>query len=117
MKDQKVSDEIVALINNIVEMKIAELVELAKDKDQSLDEVYEELMVAIKKQFKMTLDNLYTLYESYIEPEESTIAVALQYIPLFAVYGLWIGAQMGVAQDEYYAIVDRYLKDYNLIEE
>lgn len=117
MENQKVDDEIVAIINNIVERQIESLKEIAKDNDQALDDVYDQLMVEIKKQFKMTLDNLTELYESYIEPEDCTIAVVLQYIPLFAVYGLWFGAQVGVAQDEFYAIVDRYLQNYNLVEE
>lgn len=117
MKNQAVDDEIVAIINSIVEKQIESLKEIAAEKDQSLDDVYEKLMVEIKNQFKMTLNNLNELYETYIEPDDCTLAVVLQYIPLFAVYGLWFGAQVGVAQDEFYAIVDRYLQDYNLIEE
>ena len=117
MESQFVDDEIIAMIDHIVAQQIESLKAIAKERDQSADDVYAIVMEEIKKQIKMSLDNLYKLYELYIEPDDCNLATVLEYIPFFAVYGLWFGAQVGVAQDEFYAIVDRYLSNFNLIEE
>lgn len=117
MEKQFVDDEIIGIIDRIVAQQIESLKTIAAEKDQSADDVYAKVMIEIKRQIKTSLDNLYQLYDLYIEPEECNLATLLEYIPFFAVYGLWFGAQVGVAQDEFYAIVDRYLKNFNLIEE
>ena len=117
MKNQFVDDEIIAIINSIVAQQLESLKVIAKEKDQSTDDVYAKVIVEIKNQIKMSLDNLYKLYELYIQNDECNLATVLEYIPFFVVYGLWFGAQLGVSQEEFYAIVDQYLKNFNLLEE
>lgn len=73
------------------------------------------LLDVVKGQIKMSLDNLYTLYDKFIDDENCTLKTALEFIPLFTVNGLINGAQLGVRQDEYYMIVDYYLEMYDLI--
>lgn len=117
MTVDEVDEKTIAIINSIVERQLNVLKEIAEDGDQAFDDVYSELIAGIKKQFKKSLDNLTILYEDFIDQDGCNLAVALQYVPLFVVYGLWLGAQLGVSQEEFYGIVDHYLKKYDLLEE
>ena len=86
MEEQFVDDEIVDIINHIVAQQIESLKAIAAEKDQSEDEIYAKVMQEIKTQIKMSLDNLYKLFELYIEPDECNLATVLEYIPFFVVY-------------------------------
>ena len=109
--------EVHQTIDSIIERQIKALEELQRDEKIQEDADIEQLLVDnIKKQFSMSLDNLSKLYEEFIDKDDCTLRQALEFVPLFTVYGLINGAQLGIAQDEYYLIVDYYLEKYNLFE-
>lgn len=111
-------DQFIGVINSIVARQLQALQAKAEEEgDQAFDDLEERLMDAIKEELRKSLENLWTLFDEYIDTENCTLGTALEFIPWFSVYGLWLGAQLGVAQDEYYAIVDYHLKKSNLIEE
>lgn len=114
-----ISDEqVLEMINNIVQRQLIALEEVATKENIQLDENPKELLLReIQKQFKMTLDNLQKLYDEFIDTENCTLGAALQYVPLFTVYGLTNAAQLGVSQEEYYLIVDYYLEKWNMFEQ
>lgn len=89
---------------------------MTEDNIQSDKDVETFLLDIVKNQIKMSLDNLYTLYDKFIDDEECSLKTALEFIPLFTVNGLINGAQLGVTQEEYYLIVDYYLQAYDLID-
>ena len=103
--------EVHATIDSIITRQIEALEELkAEEKIQEDADIEELLLDNIKKQFKLSLENLKKLFD------KCTLQQALEFVPLFTVYGLINGAQLGIAQDEYYLIVDYYLEKYNLFE-
>lgn len=114
-----ISDEqVLEMINDIVQRQLIALQEVANQENIQLDENPKQLLLKeIQKQFKMTLDNLQKLYDEFINKESCTLGAALQYVPLFTVYGLTNAAQLGVTQEEYYLIVDYYLEKWNMFEE
>lgn len=89
---------------------------MTEDNIQSDKDVETFLLDIVKNQIKMSLDNLYTLYDKFIDDEKCSLKTALEFIPLFTVNGLINGAQLGVTQEEYYLIVDYYLQAYDLID-
>lgn len=104
-------------IDKIIERQIEALEELKnEEKIQEDADIQQLLLDNIKQQFKMSLDNLSKLFDEFIDQENCTLQQALEFVPLFTVYGLINGAQLGIAQDEYYLIVDYYLEKYNLFE-
>ena len=114
-----ISDEqVLEMINRIVKRQLTALEEVANEENIQLDEDPKQILLKeIQKQFKMTLDNLQKLYDEFIDTENCTLGAALQYVPLFTVYGLTNAAQLGVTQEEYYLIVDYYLDKWNMFEE
>lgn len=110
--------EIAQLFDKILTKYIEEIQTVAHEQNnQSTAEHNEKLNNGIKKQIDISLSILVKLYGEYIKPEEAHIQNALEYIPIFGVFGLWIGAQLGVSQQEYYKIVDYYLERFDLLEE
>ena len=104
-------------IDRIIERQIDAIEELQnEDKVPDNADIEQLLVDNIKGQFKMSLDNLSKLFDDFIDKEDCTLKQALEFVPLFTVYGLINGAQLGIAQDEYYLIVDYYLEKYNLFE-
>lgn len=102
--------------NAIVERQIKAVQEHGGEDNIQDDKDVETLLLnVVKEQIKMSLDNMYDLYDKFIDDDECSLKTALEYIPLFTVNGLINGAQLGVKQDEYYMIVDYYLKMYDLI--
>ena len=109
--------EVHETIDKIIERQIDAIEELRGDGKIQEDADIEQLLVDnIKEQFKMSLTNLSKLFDEFIDKEDCTLQQALEFVPLFTVYGLINGAQLGIAQDEYYLIVDYYLEKYNLFE-
>jgi hypothetical protein len=109
--------EVHATIDSIITRQIEALEELkAEEKIQEDADIEELLLDNIKKQFKLSLENLKKLFDEFIDNDKCTLQQALEFVPLFTVYGLINGAQLGIAQDEYYLIVDYYLEKYNLFE-
>ena len=110
--------EVHQTIDSIIERQIKTLEELQEEDKISEGADIEQLLVDnIKQQFKMSLDNLGKLFDEFINKDDCTLRQALEFVPLFTVYGLINGAQLGIAQDEYYLIVDYYLEKYNLFEQ
>lgn len=87
-----------------------------EENSQEKDPPNEKLNEGIKRHCDISLSILVKLYSEYIKKDTATIQEALEYIPLFAVFGQWIGAQLGVSQEEYNKIVDYYLYKYDLME-
>ena len=109
--------EIAILFDEILQKHFDRIQSVAHEKNsQQNDEVTELLNEGIKKQIAASIYTLLNLFDEYIKPENAHIQNALELIPLFAVYGMWIGAQLGVTQEEYYKIVDYYLERYDLLE-
>lgn len=100
----------------IIQRQIDSIKKLAtEDNIQDDEDVKKLLLNTIKEQIKMSLDNMYNLYDEFIDDDECTLKTALEFVPLFTVNGLINGAQLGIRQDEYYMIVDYYLQKYDLI--
>ena len=109
--------EIANLFNDILDKYFEQIKTVAhEDNSQKDDEHTQLLNEGIKKQIEISLLVLVNLHQEYIEPKGAHIQNALELIPLFATFGLWIGAQLGVTQAEYYKIVDYYLERYDLLE-
>lgn len=108
--------EVDKAFNAIIKRQINSLKKVATDDNIQTDEDVENLLLdTIKKQIKMSLDNMYNLFDEFIDDDECTLKTALEFVPLFTVNGLINGAQLGIRQDEYYMIVDYYLEKYDLI--
>ena len=109
--------EISELFTDILNKYIEEVGKVAhEDNSQIHDTPNEKLNDGIKKQTDICLSILVRLYGEYIKPEGAHISNLLEFIPLFGVFGMWIGAQIGVSQDTYNAIVDHYLEKLELVE-
>lgn len=109
--------ELAYLFDEILEKHFEEIKKVAhEDNSQSNDEHIAVLNDGIKKHIEISLMILIKMYQEFIEPSNAHVQNALEFIPLFGVFGQWIGAQLGVTQTEYYAIVDYYLKRYDLLE-
>ena len=104
-------EEVIELINGIVKRQLKALEEVANEKNIQIGDPENFLLQEIKKQFGMSITNLQSLYDDFINTDDCTLGVALQYIPLFTVYGLINAAQLGVSQEEYYTIVEYYIND------
>lgn len=110
--------EIANLFNNILEEYFNQIKTVAHEDNGQFTAKPEELLNDnIKKHIDISLSILVKLYGDFIKPENAHIENALEFIPLFGTFGLWIGAQLGVSQAEYYKIVDYYLQRFDLIEE
>ena len=103
--------EVVNLINSIVARQLKALEEVANEKNIQIGDPEDFLLQEIKKQFGISIKNLHSLYNDFIDTDECTLGVALQYIPLFTVYGLINAAQLGVTQEEYYKVVEYYITE------
>lgn len=104
-------------VDKIIERQIKALEELAEQgKIQENDDIEELLLNNIKQQFEMSLESLQKLYNEFIKKDSCKLKDALEFVPLFTVFGLINGAQLGISQDEYYLIVDYYLEKYDLIQ-
>lgn len=90
-------------------------VEAAKAISPDDDNIEEVLLNTIKEQIRISLDNLNTLYDEFVNKEDCTLTTILEFIPLMSVNALINAAQLGVSQEEYYLIVDYYLEKYELI--
>ena len=109
-------DEVDKAFDAIIKRKINDLQKIATEENIQDDKDVETLLLdTIKQQIKMSLDNMCSLYDNFIDTEDCTLKTALEYVPLFTVNGLINGAQLGIRQDEYYMIVDYYLEKYDLI--
>lgn len=109
--------EIANLFDDILKKYFDEIKKVAhEDNSQQSDDMYELLNDGIKKHIGISLSILIRLYEEYISPSDAHVQNALELIPLFAAFGMWIGAQLGVTQVEYYKIVDYYLERFDLLE-
>lgn len=71
----------------------------------------------MKKSLRGALDTLELLYDEEINVEGATVKKAMEYIPLFVIEGLLMAANLGITQDELYAITDWYAKEMNLYKE
>lgn len=109
--------EIAIFFDEILEKYFNELKKVAhEDNSQENAELSELLNEGLKKHIGISLSVLVKLYDDYISPENAHIQNALELIPLFGAFGMWIGAQLGVTQAEYYKIVDYYLERFDLLE-
>lgn len=110
-------EEIANLFDNILEKYFEEIKKVAHDENSQIASSHSELLNSgIKKHIGLSISILARLYEEYITPEEAHVQNALELIPLFGAFGMWIGAQLGVTQAEYYKIVDYYLERFDLLE-
>jgi len=110
-------EEIAILFDDILDKYFKELKKVAHENNSQETAAHtERLNDGIRKQIGLSLSILIKLYEEYISPENAHIQNALEFIPLFAVFGMWAGAQLGVTQAEYYKIVDYYLERFDLLE-
>lgn len=104
-------------LDDFIEKYTKEIKKIAHDENsQENDEPQDLLNEGVKQHIDVSLSILVRLYGEYIKPDTATIKDALEFIPLFAAYGQWIGAQLGVTQETYNAIVDYYLDKFNLLE-
>ena len=109
--------EIAELFTDILNEYIEEVGKVAHDENSQQNNPPTDLLNnGIKKQIDLSLSILTKLYGEYIKPEKAHIQNALELIPLFGVFGMWIGAQLGVTHEEYNAIVDYYLYKLDLME-
>lgn len=109
--------EIANLFNKILNKHIQEIQKVAHEQNNQSNDPHTELLKpGVKKHIEISLMILIQMYQEYIEPNNAHIQNALELIPLFGVFGMWIGAQLGVTQNEYYKIVDYYLERYDLLE-
>lgn len=109
--------EIANLFDEILSEYIGSIETVVHEKNnQQYAEPTELLNDEIKNLIDLCLSILIRLYGEYIKPEGAHIQNALELIPLFGVFGMWIGAQIGVSQDTYNAIVDYYLVKMDLVE-
>lgn len=70
---------------------------------------------SLKKTTQTFIDILQKIFDRDINTPECTIARYKEFIPMFTVLGTLGAAQLRITQDEYYAIVDYYVKELNLI--
>lgn len=84
------------------------------DSDKRVDE---PLSDAMKQALGGALQTLQTLYDEDINVEGATVGKAMEYIPLFVIEGLLMAANLGVTQDELYAITDWYAQQMKLYKE
>ena len=109
--------EIAILFDKILNKYFEELKKVAHEENSQIDSQHTELLNdGIKKHIGVSISILVKLYEEYITPKEAHVQNALELIPLFGAFGMWIGAQLGVTQTEYYKIVDYYLERFDLLE-
>lgn len=109
--------EIAILFNDILEKYFEEIKKVAHEENSQSNAQHHELLNdGLKKHIGLSLSILIKLYEEYISPSDAHIQNALELIPLFGAFGMWIGAQLGVTQVEYYKIVDYYLERFDLLE-
>lgn len=109
--------EIADLFNNILDEYFEQIKTVAHEENsQQHQEPNELLDEGVKRHIDLCLSILVKLYQEYIKPPGAHIENALELIPLFCTFGLWIGASLGVSQEEYYKIVDYYLIRYDLLE-
>lgn len=109
--------EIAQLFDNILQKYFEEIKQVAHDENSQENSPHNELLnKGIKKQIELSLLDLVKLYEEFIVPDTAHVQNALELIPLFAAFGMWIGASLGVNQTEYYKIVDYYLERFDLLE-
>ena len=109
--------ELAILFNQILDKYFEKIKAVAhEDNSQKDDDVSELLNDEVKKQIAASVYTLVNIFDEYIKPDGAHIQNGLEMIPLFGVFGLWIGAQLCVSQAEYYKIVDYYLERYDLLE-
>lgn len=109
--------EIAELFNDILKGYIEEIEKVAHEGNSQQNINTSELLNdGIKKHIDISLSILIKLYSEYIKPPNASINNALEFIPLLGVFGLWIGAQLGVSQETYNAIVDYYINKLDLVE-
>lgn len=110
-------EQFVNMINSIINDRLTFLKENLDDDNLINGDVEETLTEGVKERIRRSLKDLQELFDTYIDQEDCTVTKALEYFPWFLVYGLMIGAQLGVSQDEAYLIVDYYLVKNDLIKE
>lgn len=84
------------------------------DRDAKIDEPLSDEM---KNAIRGALDTLEQIYDEDINVEQATVRKAMEYIPLFVIEGLLMAANLGITQDELYAITDWYAKQMKLYKE
>lgn len=109
--------QFVSLLNRVIDERLEYLKDSVPEEKLINGDVEETLTTGVKKRIRKTLEDLWTLFDEYIDTDDCNVSTTLEYFPWFIVYGLMIGAQLGVSQDEAYMIVDYYLVKHNLIEE
>lgn len=110
--------EIAQLFSEILDQYIKQVETVAHEENSQENDLPTELLNdGIKEQIDLCLSILVKLYGEYVKPEGAHIQNALELIPLFGVFGMWIGAQLGVSGEEYNLMVDYYLKKLDLMEE
>ena len=109
--------EIAIFFDDILEKYFNEIKKVAHEENsQANAELSELLNDGVKKHIGISLSVLVKMYEEYISPNNAHVQNALELIPLFGAFGMWIGAQLGVTHAEYYKIVDYYLERFDLLE-
>lgn len=84
------------------------------DREAKIDEPLSDEM---KKALRGALDTLEQIYDEDINVEKATVRKAMEYIPLFVIEGLLMAANLGITQDELYAITDWYAQQMQLYKE
>ena len=112
-----IEDDLIKIFDDVIERYTKQMDTVAhEDNSQAHDDPSNLLNDGIKKHFDMALSILIKLYGEFIKKDDATVQDALELIPLFGVYGMWIGAQLGVSQQTYNVIVDYYLQRLDLVE-
>lgn len=68
-----------------------------------------------KKTAQTFINMLQDLFDQQIKSKKCTVLEYKNFIPMFAVLGTLAAAQLNINQDEYYAIVDYYIKELDLV--
>lgn len=90
---------------------------MQKNKNDKIKELEKPLTPEMKSALRGALDTLEKIYEEDILPETATVKTGLEYIPLFVIEGLLMAANLGVTQEELYAVTDYYAKSLRLYKE
>ena len=104
--------------------QIIEMTKMISGQEEELIKAYDKikelekpLTPEMKSALRGALDTLEKIYEEDILPETATVKTGLEYIPLFVIEGLLMAANLGVTQEELYAVTDYYAKSLRLYKE
>ena len=109
--------QFVNMVNRIIDDRLQFIEDNVEEEHLLNGDVEETLTSGVKERIRRSLEDLWSLFDEYIDQEDCTVSKTLEFFPWFIVYGLMIGAQLGVSQDEAYMIVDYYLVRNDLIKD